>query len=84
MSDWIKQRQRQIDCECVFSEYTVLFLIDWQSYLQLPDGRLPLLDLLQVFLSDDLGLRLHLGIAAGMRQEEIMWNDAICTRDVNN
>lgn len=32
------------------------------SYLQLPDGQLPLLDELQVFLSDGLSLSLHLGI----------------------
>lgn len=43
--------------------------VDSQSHLQLPDGRLPLLDLLQVFFSDGLGLRLHLGIAAEVKPE---------------
>lgn len=34
-------------------------------YLQLPDGRLSLLDQPQVFFSDGLGLSLHLGVTAG-------------------
>lgn len=71
MSDWIEQQQEQIDYDC-FSEKKQEPSLDSQSYLQLPDGRLPLLDLPQVFLSDGLGLRLHLGIAARMRQEALM------------
>lgn len=63
-------RERQITSGS-YSGFTELFLslcpccsegFGSPSYLQLPDGQLPLLDELQVFLSDGLSLSLHLGI----------------------
>lgn len=68
MSDCIKQQQRHIDHKHTFARIHQT-AVDSQSHLQLPDGRLPLLDLLQVFLSDEFSLRLHLGITAGMTPE---------------